>query len=72
MQQDDGGLGEKDGGEKMGSTEPDFVITREMPNQQSKNRVAYNYRTPTTQTFVLPEFTTKLSSRVDINDNQPN
>jgi hypothetical protein len=30
-----------------GSTEPDFVITRETPNQQSKNRVAYNYRTPT-------------------------
>jgi hypothetical protein len=30
-----------------GSTEPDFVITRETPNQQSKNRFAYNYRTPT-------------------------
>jgi hypothetical protein len=47
MQQGDGGLSGKNGGKKNGSTEPDFVITRETPNQQSKNRVAYNYRTPT-------------------------
>jgi hypothetical protein len=32
---------------KKGSTEPYFVITRETPNQQSKNRVTYNYRTLT-------------------------
>jgi hypothetical protein len=47
MQQDDGGSGEMDGGEKRGSAEPKVFITGEMPNPQSKNRVAYNYRTPT-------------------------
>ena len=52
MQQNDGGSGEMDGGEK-GSTEPHFVIMRETPNQQSKNRVTYDYRTLTTYTTVL-------------------
>jgi hypothetical protein len=33
----DGGSSEMNGGEKTGSIEPDFVITRETPNQQSKN-----------------------------------
>ena len=30
-----------------GSTEPEVFIMEAMPNQQSKNRVTYNYRTPT-------------------------
>jgi hypothetical protein len=34
-------------GKKGGSTEPEVFITGEMPNPQSKNRVSYNYRTPT-------------------------
>jgi hypothetical protein len=46
MQQDDGGLGKMDGGEKRGSIEPEVFITGEMPNTQSKNQVSYNYRTP--------------------------
>jgi hypothetical protein len=32
---------------KKGSTEPEVFITGAMPNQQSKNQVTYNYRTPT-------------------------
>jgi hypothetical protein len=32
---------------KIESTEPDVFITREMPNQRSKNRVTYDYRSPT-------------------------
>jgi hypothetical protein len=32
---------------KMGSTEPDFIITRETPNHQLKSQVTYDYRTPT-------------------------
>jgi hypothetical protein len=31
---------------KMESTEPEVFITGAMPNQQLKNRVTYNYRTP--------------------------
>jgi hypothetical protein len=32
---------------KKGSTEPEVFITGAMPNQQSKNRVTYDYRTLT-------------------------
>jgi hypothetical protein len=32
---------------KNESTEPDVFITGEMPNQQLKNRVTYDYRSPT-------------------------
>jgi uncharacterized protein Veg len=32
---------------KMESTEPDVFITGATPNQQPKNRVTYDYRTPT-------------------------
>jgi hypothetical protein len=47
MQQVDGELSDKNGGRKRNHLSQDFVITRETPNQQSKNRFAYNYRTPT-------------------------
>jgi uncharacterized protein Veg len=32
---------------KMESTEPNVFITRAMPNEQPKNQVTYDYRTPT-------------------------
>jgi hypothetical protein len=32
---------------KMESTEPDVVITGEMPNKQLKSQVTYDYRIPT-------------------------
>jgi hypothetical protein len=32
---------------KKESTEPDVFITGAMPNQQPKNRVTYDYRSPT-------------------------
>jgi hypothetical protein len=47
MQRGDGGLSDKDGGRKRNHLSQDFVITRETPDQQSKNRLAYNYRTLT-------------------------
>jgi hypothetical protein len=56
MQQDDGGSDEMDGGEKRGSTEPKVFITGEVPNPQSKNRVSYNYRTPTLPTSYGKEY----------------
>ena len=47
LQQGDGEMSNKNGRMKRNHLSQDFVITREMPNQQSKNRIAYNYRTPT-------------------------
>jgi hypothetical protein len=41
---------------KMRSTEPDFIITRETPNQQLKNQVTYNYRALTHGTSTKEEF----------------
>jgi hypothetical protein len=46
MQQGDGGLSDKDGGRKQNHLSH-ASSPGEMPNQQSKNRLAYNYRTLT-------------------------
>jgi hypothetical protein len=40
-------MSDKNGGRKRNHLSQTFIITREMPNQQSKYRLAYNYRTLT-------------------------
>jgi hypothetical protein len=51
MQQGDGEMSDKNGGRKRNHLSQTFIITREMPNQQSKYRLAYNYRTLTGGSF---------------------